>query len=247
MEDSLNRNYVNISDRPFENKVYNDPDKNYFSYKPTNALWLSLESKKDGCFSKWDEEYGVFDEGKNRYANVVKFKPTTFIFSPSIDETLLEGFQNFCEKKDLTPNQKRQMFRDLVASRKNMSEIENVVCQIDVLEDLTTLERIFGNYQFGKEHPDSVYQNLAPNVKKGMRECFSGIEVTGYALGLDGECCEEGIDDVQAYWSSQDPKYDEYIGYFEIPSVAIFDTSCLDVVKIIDIPKEKEKNEREID
>lgn len=252
MEESLNRNYVNISNKPFVHHVYNTPDEKRFSYKPTSAFWLSLESDKEEYHSEWDRKYGEFlktDEDGNLYATTVKFKPTTYIMSPAIDETILEGFKNFTEGKNLTPEQRRKLLVELVKSHTNNPDIENVICQIDLEEDISVMEKIFCGFKLGEEHPDAVYENLASNMKKAFRQNFAGVEVTAFALGLDKNCPGEGIDDIQIYWSSLDPKYEENIGDFEIPSVAIFDTSCLDIVKELIYPpapiNEKDGDDRE--
>lgn len=251
MEDSLNRNYINISDRPFTHKVYNDDDKPIFSYKPTSGFWLSLESSEKGYYSEWDSEYrGTFqtDSNGNLHATVVRFKPTTYVMSPDNDKTLLEGFNEFISGKELSAEQKRRLLLELVRKHKNMPDIENIICQIDLAEDVVALEEIFGGYRLGNEYPDEVYENLALNVKRGIRESFSGLEVTAYALGIDKSLPSEGIQETQIYWSSIDPKYNETIEYFDMHSVAVFDTSCLDIVRQVVYPqetKEKEGEDRE--
>ncbi len=251
VEDSLNRNYVNISDRPFSHCVYNDKDRPIFSYKPTGGFWLSLESSEKGYYSEWDSEYRetmITDSDGNLHATVVRFKPTTYIMSPAGDKTLLEGFYKFVSGKNLSPDQKRKLLVELVAKHENKPDIKNIICQIDLLEDLMALEEIFGGYKIGNKYPNEVYENLAANVKKGIRESFSGLEVTGYALGLDKSLPSEAINQTQMYWSSLDPDYKETIEYFDLHSVAVFDTSCLDVVKQIVYPqetKEKDGEDRE--
>lgn len=109
MEDSLSRKYINISNKPFEHKVYNDVDNSPFSYKPAGGYWLSLESKDKNYYSEWDEAYrGTFitDENGNLHATVVKFKPTTYVMSPECDRNILEGFNNFVSGKNLSSEQK---------------------------------------------------------------------------------------------------------------------------------------------
>lgn len=251
MEDSLDRKYINISNRPFENRVYNEVDNSPFSYKPATGFWLSLEAKDSTYYSEWDEEYRETftpDENGNLHATVVKFKPTTYIMSPGRDRNILEGFNNFVAGKNLPPEQKRKLLIELLRSRTGRQDIESVICQIDLLEDVAVLEAIFGGYKFGQEHPDFVYEKLASNVRNGIRESFAGLEVTGYALGTDEECFDESIPEVQAYWSFKDPKYRETIEYFDMHSAVIFDTDCLDVEKEIVYPqvgKEKEEQDRE--
>lgn len=249
MEDSVGRNYINISCRPFNHKVYNEKEVPTFSYKPTSGFWLSLESAEEGYYSEWDSEYRdvmATDSDGNLHATVVKFKPSTYVMSPEADKTLLEGFNQFVKGKKLTSEQKRKLLVELVRKRKGRTDIENVICQIDLAEDVMALEEIFGGFKLGNEHPDEVYENLAVNVKQGIKDCFSGLEVTAYALGKDKNVPGEGIDDIQIYWSFLDPKYNETIEYFDMHSVAIFDTSCLDVVKQIVYPQEtKEKDTEE--
>lgn len=248
MEDSFNRKYINISNKPFEHRVYNEEDNSPFSYKPAGGFWLSLESKDKDYYSEWDEEYrDTFtpDENGNLHATVTKFKPTTYVMSPEQDRTILEGFSNFIAGKNLSPDQKRKLLVELLRTRTGRQDIENVICQIDLLGDISTLEEIFGSYKFGNEHPDSVYENLARNVRDGIRESFAGLEVTGYALGTSEESFDESIPDSQAYWSFRDPKYNETIEYFDMHSVVIFDTACLDIEKQIVYPQEAKKKEEQ--
>lgn len=251
MEDSLNRNYVNISNRKFTSEVYNEEDNAYFSYKPSSGFWLSLEVKEKNYYSQWDREYREElepdDEG-NLHATIVKFKPTTYIMSPSVDKTILEGFSNFIFNRNLTPDQKRKLLVELVRTHKNRSDIENIICQIDLLDDLATIEEIFGGYKIGNEYPDETYDNLALNVKKAIRESFAGLEITAFALGMDEDLSGESIVDTQIYWSAIDPKYEETLEYFDMPSAVIFDTSCLDFIKEVTYPQEikaKEGEDRE--
>lgn len=246
MEDSLNRNYINISNKPFESRVYNQKDTPLFSYKPNTGFWLSLESKEEGYHSEWDLEYREIlesDDEKNLHATVVRFKPSTYVMSPSADKTLLEGFNQFVKEKDLTPDVKRKLLVELIKKHEKRDDIESVICQIDLLEDLTALEEIFGEFKIGNEYSDEVYENLAVNVKQGIRESFSGLEVTAYALGMDKNVPSEGIDETQLYWSAINPKYNETIEFFDMHSVAIFDTSCLDIVRQFTYSQEtKEKD-----
>jgi hypothetical protein len=247
MEESLNKKYVNISNRKFENKIYNEEGNNIFSYKPNNAFWLSLVSDKNGFYSEWDEEYrsayeNNTDENGNLHATTFSLKPNTYIMSPSNDSVILEGFNNFVKGKNLTPDQKRKLLVELVKKQTNNSDIEHIICQIDLVEDLTTMEKIFCGYECGNTYPSEVYDNLALNIKKAFRENFSGVEVTGFALGLDELSYGDGIDDAQIYMSSKDPNYNETIGYWEIPSLAVFDTSCLDLIKEVEFPAKDSKN-----
>lgn len=244
MEDSLNKKYVNISDKPFRPSVYNVEEKDMFSYKPSSGLWLSLETDEEGYYSEWDKEYRETiktDCNGNLHATTVKFKPTTYIMSPDADKTILEGFSKFVSTKQLSPEQKRKLLVELVRTHTDRKDVENVICQIDLLADISALEEIFANYKLGNSYPDEFYKTLATNVKKGIRESFSGLEVTAYALGLDESSYDECISDVQAfYWPTIDPKYSQTIEYFEIPSAVIFDTSCLDIEKeVVYSPKTK--------
>ena len=241
MEDNSNRIYVNISNRPFSSAVYNDEDSECFSYKPTSGYWLSLESTEKGYYSEWDEEYREIletDDNGNLYATKVKLKPTTYTISPSRDKNLLEGFYQFVSNKQLTAKQKRRLLVELVRTRTGREDVENVICQIDLVEDLTVLEEIFAGYKLGNSYPEEFYKTLAKNVKKGIRESFSGLEVTAYALGMDKNLPSESISDTQIYWSSVDPNYDESIDLFDMPSAVIFDTSCLDIIEEVVYPQE---------
>lgn len=256
MEESLNKTYVNVSNRKFEHRVYNDYDENIWSYKPSSGFWVSLESKDPEYYSDWEREYrGTFlpDENGNVHINYVKMKPSTYIFSPERDKDILEEYMQGIKDKTLLIDQKRKALVDLISKRKGLKNIEHAICQIDTIEDLMILEKVFGNFVIGGKYPQTVYDNLGLNVKKGIRESFSGLEVTAYALGMDEVCPGEGIQDVQMEWSVRDPKYDETIDYFDIPSAVFFDTRCLEYVKEIVYPTdsediiEKEENEREVD
>lgn len=250
MEDSLNRRYVNISDKPFTHSVYNEVDDSPFSYKPQGGFWLSLESKDKDYYSEWDEEYrGTFptDENGNVHATVVKFKPTTYVMSPSQDKTILEGFNNFVAGKNLSPDQKRKLLVELLRTRTGRQDIESVICQIDLIEDIDALEEIFGGFVFGNEYPDSVYENLAQNVRNGIRESFAGLEVTGYALGVSDDSFDDPVQDIQSIRSLENPKYKETIDYFDMHSAVIFDTACLDVEKQIIYSQEEKEIEDDRD
>lgn len=242
MEDNQNRKYINISKRPYTPAVYNEKDNNdYFSYKPASGFWLSLEAKEKGYYSEWDMEFRETlqaDDDGNLHATIVKLKPTTYTLSPDADRTLLEGFNSFVSSKKLSIEQKRKLLVELVRSHTNREDIENVICQIDLIEDIRALEEIFGGYKFGNSYPDEVYENLASNVKKGIRESFSGLEVTAYALGMDEEFPYNSVIEAQTYMSMVDPKYKETIDYFDMPSAVIFDTSCLDIIQEIVYPQE---------
>lgn len=241
MEDNLNRKYINISNRPFTPTVYNIEESNAFSYKPSSGFWLSLEASKKEYYSEWDMEYRDVmetDADGNLHATIVKLKPTTYTMSPSDDKTLLEGFYKFISNKQLSVEQKRKLLVELVRAHTSKPDIENVICQIDLLEDVMAMEEIFAGYKLGNSYPDEFYENLATNVKKGIRESFSGLEITAFALGMDKKCPSESISDTQIYWSSIDPNYDETVEYFDMPSAVIFDTSCLDIVKEVVYPQE---------
>lgn len=243
MEESHNRNYVNISNRPFEHRVYEKEEKVYFSYKPIDAFWLSLESKKPGFQSEWDEEYGEIykpDENGNLYATTVKLKPTTYVMNPEQDKTLLEGFFAFVKDKEkngklLTNMQRRQLLVEMVKKHKGM-QYDYVVCQIDLLEDIDAIEEIFGGYKYNEENSDEIYEKLELNVINAFKKNFSGVEVTGYALGLEDDLAYVSVQEELQIRQAQNPKYKGTLDYFEIHSMAVFDTKCLDVIREIEYP-----------
>ena len=241
MEESHNRNYVNISDRAFEHRVYDKEEEAYFSYKPVEAFWVSLESKNPEFKSEWDEEYGtVYQPDKNGklYATTVKLKPTTYVLSPETHKTLLEGFYNFVKNKEsegqkLTNAQRRQLLVELVKKNEGKN-VEHVICQIDTLEDVDTIEEIFGNYKYGEETSKETLDNLIVNVKNGIKQNFSGLEVTGYALDSDCVVPHISAEEELNFRRLTTFGYMGGLGYFDMHSMAIFDTSCLDIVRLIE-------------
>lgn len=243
MEDSYNRKYVNISNKPFEHRVYNKEEEPYYQYKPLDAFWLSLESENPEFLSQWDEEYGSVyqpDKNGNLHATTVKLKSTTYVLSPEQDKTLLEGFNNFVKNKEsegqkLTNDQRRKLLAELVKKREGRN-IEHVICQIDTLEDVDAVEEIFGDYKFGEENSKEKLENLVVNVKNGFKKNFSGLEVTGYALDSDCVVPHVAAEDELAYRRNITFGYAGGFDYFDMHSMAIFDTSCLDIVKQIEFP-----------
>ena len=239
-EESHGRRYVNLSTTPFVNRIY-DETKSDLGYKPKSAFWCSLESTEDGYYSVWDELYGEVtepnEEGK-LYASTVEIKPSTYIFNPTEDEVLLEGFQNFIlnSGKNLNATEKRKLFLELLRSKKNMPNIEYVICQIDLPQDIDVIERIFAGYEVGKHYSDEVYENMLDNVRGAFIECFSGVEVTDYALGNDEISEFEGnVYYFEGMKKRQDPKYSGDFGFWEVHSLAIFDTNCLELVNVKEI------------
>lgn len=237
MENSFGRKYVNISNRKFERKKYEYNKNSGIGYKPGNAFWCSLESSDPNYYSEWDLEYGEIlntDDNGYLYATSVKLSDDTYVLNPDGDELILEAFQNFIKtsNKELSAEQRRKLLVEIIKSRENLENIKYVICQIDLPEDLDQIERIFGGYEFGKENPDCVYENLQENVKKAFTENFSGVEVTGCALGLTKMSCYMGnIFESARYKKMNDSKYDVFLGEWEMHSLAIFDTDCIDVVE----------------
>ena len=242
MEDSSNRNYVNISNRKFSHTQYDTQDENFFSYKPTStAFWVSLESDDPQYHSEWEEEYDetfVPDKNGNLYATTVRLKPTTYVMNPGNDKDILESFNSLVKKKELegiklSNSQKRELLVDFV-NKLNHTNYENVICQIDLIEDISAMEKIFGDFEFGKEYPTEVYDSLAMKIKNAFRQNFSGVEVTGFALGLEDYQDDDGLEELLVIRSVKDNNYHETIDYFEIHSMAIFDTSCVDIVREVE-------------
>lgn len=93
------------------------------------------------------------DDDGNLHATIVKLKPTTYTLSPDAERTLLEGFNSFVSSKKISTEQKRKLLVELVRSHTNREDIENVICQIDLIEDIHALEEIFGGYKFGNSYP----------------------------------------------------------------------------------------------
>lgn len=234
-EESHGRKYVNLSDRPFSHKIY-DETRSGLGYKPKSAFWCSLESNNDEFVSTWDELYGEVtepDEKGNLYVTTVEIKPTTYVFNPTEDEVLLEGFQNFVEnhKGKLTAPEKRKLFLELLKKKQNNPDIEHVICQIDLPQDIEVIERIFAGYDPDKYNPDEVYENMMDNVRGAFVEVFSGVEVTDYALGNDEISEFEGnVYFFEGMKRRNDPKYSADFGFWEVHSLAIFDTNCLDII-----------------
>ena len=243
-EDSLGRKYVNLSTAPFENRIY-DETRSGLGYKPKSAFWCSLESSDPEYYSAWDEMYGEIMEpnleGK-LYASTVEIKPTTYILNPSIDEVILEGFQKFIKKQDekLTAQEKRKLLLELIKTKHDLPNIEYVICQIDLPQDIDVIERIFADYDSNGLNSDEIYDNMLDNVRGAFVENFSGVEVTDYALGNDEISEFEGnVYFFEGMKKRRDPKYSGDFGFWEIHSLAIFDTNCLDLIDIKEINQRK--------
>ncbi len=231
MENSYDKLYVNISDKEFEHSTYDETKPSPFGYKPTTGFWFSLPSDDPDYFSKWDEVYKIVDK-KNRYVTTAKIKPTTYILNPEEDEIILEGFQEFVKKSktQLSVGQKRRLLVELIKQKKNLPDIEHIICQIDTNKDITVMERIFGGYRFGEENSDDVYSHLQQRVRDAFQENFSGVEVTGYALDLE-DGFGAGIYEAEVYMRMRDKKYTGDLGTWEFHSLDVFDTDCVDVIK----------------
>lgn len=220
-------------------------------YKPGSAFWCSLESTEDGFYSAWDELYGDVtepNEDGKLYASTVEIKPTTYVFNPTEDEVLLEGFYKFVSSSDkkLTALEKRKLFLELLKSKKNMPEIEHVICQIDLPQDIEVIERIFAGYISGQDNPDEVYENMLENVRGAFVENFAGVEVTDYALGNDEISEFEGnVYFFEGMKKRQDSKYSGDFGFWEVHSLAIFDTNCLELIDVKEIDQNKRLKEFE--
>ena len=239
------RKFINVSNRKFEPTKYVPKQNLRLGYKPKSAFWCSIESDEEGYYSEWDAEYGEVlqtDENGNLHITITELKPNVYELSPATDKTLLEGFQNFVKNSPtpLTTEQKRKLLTELIRSKKNFPDVEYVICQIQNPSDLSTIEEIFGGYRFGEENADSVYENLGDNVVKGFMENFSAVEVTAEALdvGPNGTYMD-GINQRARYQHSIDPKYDAFLGGWEMHSIAVFDTDCLNILEEIIVNAEE--------
>jgi len=197
--------FVNLSNRPFESKVYNETSPKAYSYKPDTGFWGAIK-KDNGYFSEWDREYGLFINmhgGQSLYVTSFVLNPEkVYILRPSEDELILEGFNNFIESKSLTTEEKRRLLVAYLRDKKGTPEIEHIICQIDSDIDMIQLERIFGNFDRGGENGDEVFRNLGLNMRKAFVECFSGVEVTEDAINEDDPM---GYDIINcAMWTEQE-------------------------------------------
>lgn len=180
--------FVNLSNRPFEQKVYNETSPKAYSYKPDTGFWGAIK-KDNGYFSEWDREYGLFvnmNGGQSLYVTSFVLNPEkVYILRPSEDELILEGFNNFIANKSLTAEEKRRLLVAYLRDKKGIPEIEHIICQIDSDIDMIQLERIFGNFDRSGENSDEVFHELGFNMRKAFVECFSGVEVTEDAINED--------------------------------------------------------------
>ena len=114
----------------------------------------------------------------------------------------------FSNKKTLKPNEYYKVYLDgeVLGTIKSKNEIDNYI--------------------------NSQGTSIKENVKKAFTENFSGVEVTGCALGLTKMSCYMGnIFESARYKKMNDSKYDVFLGEWEMHSLAIFDTDCIDVVE----------------
>lgn len=180
--------FVNLSNRPFEHKVYNETSPKAYSYKPDTGFWGAIK-KNNGYFSEWDREYGLDitrHDGDNVYVTSFVLDPEkVYVLRPSEDELILEGFNNFIGNKNLTAEEKRKLLVAYLRDKKSASGIQHIICQIDSDIDMIQMERIFGNFDRDAENGEEVFQNLGINMRKAFIECFSGVEVTEDAINED--------------------------------------------------------------
>lgn len=254
MEDSSKTKYINISNRKFEPTKYSATGSDRMGYKPTKAFWCSLEAEDGEYLSAWDEEYGDIldtDENGNMYATTVVLKPNVYILNPNSEDTvLLEGFFSFMKEKDkkLTQEQKRRMLVELVKKRNKLPNIEYVICQINNPGDLNCIEKIFGGCNLEESDPDSVYENLGNNVVGAFYDYFSGIEMTSKALDLDSHPeFADGIYQEADFKKMIEPRYNNFLGAWEMHSIAFFDTDCFDVIEEKCINQDERLNDKEPD
>lgn len=238
MAENTKTKYINISNRKFKPTKYSATGKDRLGYKPTKAYWCSLEAEDDEFLSAWDEEYGETfdtDENGNIYATTVVLKPSVYVLNPNSDDTvLLEGFFSYMNLngKSMTQEQKRRMLVELVKTRKKLPNVEYVICQIDNPGDLNCIEKIFGGCNLSESDPDSVYENLGDNVVGAFYDYFSGVEMTNKALDLDTHPeFADGIYQEADYKKMIEPRYNNFLGAWEMHSIAFFDTDCFDVIE----------------
>lgn len=251
-ENSHGRRYINLSNKRFDNRIYEET-RSGMGYKPMSAFWCSLESLDNDYYSAWDEMYGeIIDPDENGliYATTVEINSNTYVLNPASDEVLLEGFQKFISKSErkLTAVEKRKLMVELIKTKKNMPNIEHVICQIDLPQDIDVIEKVFANYNSDGQNSEEVYENLLENVRGAFVENFSGVEVTDYALGNDDISEFEGnVYYFEGMKKRKDPKYTGDFGFWEMHSLAIFDTNCLDIINEIEIDQAKRLRELEED
>lgn len=254
MEDNSNRIFVNLSSKKFEPRKYNRTSPKAYSYKPDTGFWGSIKSEGSNYFSEWHEEYGL-DFGSSRKENedvhITYFKinpEKTYTLSPAHDEVILQGFQNFLESHPtLSVEEKRRLLVELIKSKKDLPNIEHVICQIDFDMDLAVFERIFGGFSHTGDEEPEVFENLGHNVRRAFVENFSGVEVTGYALNSENGIGEDLLS-YQFYTHQEFPNYTPQIGFWDMHSIAIFDTDAIDITEEKVIPSEEvDRVENEIE
>ena len=170
------------------------------------------------------------------YITTVQYNKNTFLFNPGSHQEQLRTFYELINNEQyqkIEDVEIRKLFIDFLKKTKTIdNNIEYIICQLDVLDDIITLEKIFGNYQFGEENDNKIYSELNYNVRKGLMKCFYGFEVTDFFL--------EDMYNEEMFIKSRDPKYQSSFDNFEIYSVAFFDTNALDVIS----EKVKSSNKR---
>lgn len=228
-----NKVFVNISTREFEECTYDATKEDAFSYKPDTGYWGAIK-KDNGYFSEWDREYGLNSNRKGNetlYITSFYFNPErVYTLRPSEDELILEGYKSLLQTRgtNLTTAQKRLLLLEYLKDRKCMQNIEHVICQIDDAEDLIQMERIFGGFdRTADEIPAEVFENLPYKVRSAFVECFSGVEVTENALS-EAETADDIIrlgDETEKAF----PGYQNAVGFWDVPSVAVFNTDAIEV------------------
>lgn len=227
--------FVNISTREFEQRTYDETKKDAYSYKPDTGFWGAIK-KDNGYFSEWDKEYGL-DTNRNGdeplHITSFCFDPErVYTLVPEDDELILEGYNNILKSKgaNLTTAQKRMLLVQYLRDKKGMPGIEHVICQVDTGEDIVQIERIFGGFsRRATDIPTEVFENLGYKVRQAFVECFSGVEVTENALSTADTA--DDIISLSKMTAEEFPGYRDQVGFWDVPSVAVFDTDAIRILE----------------
>lgn len=245
MEDTSKIKYINISDRPFVPTKYINKDYVSFGMKSHQAFWGALPSNDEDFYSKWDEEFlvcdSLFDDEKDAYITTFEYGENTTIVNPEIiGYSTIHSFYETVKDISKSDEEIRKLFVEVLKNKKLVPEnTEHIICQVDLIEDLTTLQKAFTGYDLDSNNSQEVYKNFDYKVMKGITQCFSGLELTAYALGVEPYDYSSAIYEYETVALSRDPNYMEdnfcsHIGGWDVQSVSIFDT---DAIKVIDTKK----------
>jgi len=216
-----------LSNRSFTPSINPPPDRHHYgckSYKPNvpGYMWFSQKSKNKGYLSEWHHfcttnypdgfDTIVNSEGKTNMITA-ELSDTTICINPSKYKKILKQIRElYVQNSNLSYLDKRLILLEAFKRTFKRRNISHVICQIDSIEDVTTLEQIFSPLIPPEEDVDLVrdYHKKCTFMASVIESFFSGVELT-----------ERGYEETRFL--------PEMRGW-DMPCWGIFDTDSIDVI-----------------